>query len=752
MLELRPNKSAFLYFKYLIGTIIFLIALSVSLFFSTPIAIIILLLYLFFLINHYYRFKKERYMFQKDRIIRYGGTLFADHKTELVVKNITQVLMSLPFVENKLFRTGIILIESAGTGVTEIELVSIDNPEQIYQYMEKLMKSNGFKLTRGKLIQQEYPKTIGVFLDTLEYSIGILLVFFFAISDTGLPKWLLTLAGILFLVFLVPFAILRFLDLKNRSYRIYNDVITYAEGFLTKNFSFIPVENLADSRATQGPLDRIFGLYDVYLSCQGVSKDIEFAHMANGPEFEKNIDSLIAKGRKEERAEAPIAQLRMDPKKTLIPILFIPVGALLGLILVIFALFLLGASEVSYAVAVFGFAVLGMLLFIFSFLGLLLALIGRSFAIKKKSVEFRFKLIGTNRIEFSDEMVTGVIFRESLLDKLFGTMSIKFWSIGSNKEISFWNIKKDPAIIKMVKDRFGFTGKKEISVLHSRFSVLELVKSRIYRSAIAALVLTASLIFLGKPLIVLSAAIIILSIVLAYCYFYYRRSQITFYRDYLHFQVGLLIQEDYHIYYKNIKGAAVKRYPLSALGSLNLNIAGEQLIQQGEYSKNVSNSITANLIGEIAEKDLLVESFVMKKKISKPPVIMEAKPMVANSLLPIAGIFIALDAFLGGFPYLLPVLALEAVILIWIIAWIKMKSYQIQSYRVIGKKGIVYRTLTSIMFSKIDHITEHQGLLNKAFGNGTIAVNTIGSSATEMFVSNISEYKKFYDALKKEYS
>ena len=98
MLELRPNKSAFLYFKYLIGTIIFLIALSVSLFFSTPIAIIILLLYLFFLINHYYRFKKERYMFQKDRIIRYGGTLFADHKTELVVKNITQVLMSLPFV------------------------------------------------------------------------------------------------------------------------------------------------------------------------------------------------------------------------------------------------------------------------------------------------------------------------------------------------------------------------------------------------------------------------------------------------------------------------------------------------------------------------------------------------------------------------------------------------------------------------------------------------------------------------------
>src|SRR3989344_5842301 len=93
--------------------------------------------------------------------------------------------------------------------------------------------------------------------------------------------------------------------------------------------------------------------------------------------------------------------------------------------------------------------------------------------------------------------------------------------------------------------------------------------------------------------------------------------------------------------------------------------------------------------------------------------------------------------------------SLEAVIPIWIISLVKMKNYKNQSSQEIGKKAIDYQTQSSIMFSKIDHITEHQGLLNKAFGNGTIAVNTIGSSATEMFVSNISEYKKFYDALKK---
>ena len=55
------------------------------------------------------------------------------------------------------------------------------------------------------------------------------------------------------------------------------------------------------------------------------------------------------------------------------------------------------------------------------------------------------------------------------------------------------------------------------------------------------------------------------------------------------------------------------------------------------------------------------------------------------------------------------------------------------------------------MFSKIDHINFEEGFLNKMFKNGTITINTVGSSKSEMIVSNTSDFRAFYDTLKRYY-
>ncbi|MFC1769242.1 PH domain-containing protein, partial [Nanoarchaeota archaeon] len=358
--------------------------------------------FLFYLINHYFKFKKEKYVIEKDRIVRYGGTIFSDTKTELIIKNITQVIMTLPFIENKVFKTGFVRIESAGTGVTEIVFKSVNDPDKLYQEIERIMKAGGFSLKKQKIIQQEYPKTSGVILDTLSFFIGGLVIFLVIASNVSesvsvIPLWVIILVGLLFLVIYIPYTILRFLDLKLRVYRVYDDAITYSEGFLTKNFSFIPIENLADSAINQNIIARILGIYNVVLSCQGAGREINFRNMGNGIKLEENIDKLIAKKKtvtEKKVGEKKVnekkvhvgsdytAQFKMDAKKTLLPV------TLFGVLLFFLIFFgIIVASAFGYLLPALG---IGFSVFFFTlfplfgiFVALLVRLIAMTFIIKK---------------------------------------------------------------------------------------------------------------------------------------------------------------------------------------------------------------------------------------------------------------------------------------------------------------------------------------------------------------------------------
>src|SRR3989344_3336385 len=174
--KLKPNRTAFVNYRFAVrfiySLIFFLILYFVINRFFPVSALYFVIVFILLKLFSYYslsvQYKKEKYVFLPNKIIRNGGGIFSDYEVELIVRNITHITMQLPFIENKLFQTGNISIESAGTGAAEVFLRNLDNPKQIYDYIEKVMKYNGFKLTKVNLIQQEQPSSVGVFFEVFK--------------------------------------------------------------------------------------------------------------------------------------------------------------------------------------------------------------------------------------------------------------------------------------------------------------------------------------------------------------------------------------------------------------------------------------------------------------------------------------------------------------------------------------------------------------------------------------------------------
>jgi len=771
--ELKPNRTAFVNYRFavrFIYSLIFFLAVYfiINRFFPVSALYFVIVFILVELFSYYsltVQYKKEKYVFLSNKIIRNGGGIFSDYEVELIVKNITHITMRLPFIENKLFKTGNISIESAGTGVAEVFLRNLDNPKQIYDYIEKLMRYNGFKLTKANLIQQEQPSSVGAFFEVFKNFISTIFIIFFigVYIGSGLIDLItnnlalvIPIAGlVLFLLFVR--SIFQFLDLKNRVYNLYSDTITYKEGFLSKNYSFIPIENLSDSTLTQTLVDKIFGLYDVRISCQGSQQEIHFKNMVNGPKLEQNIDNLISQTRslvgtekqqKVQQAQVqkqaaykarPLnvdtritAEYRMDRKRTLMPLLIV-----LPIFLILFPL---------------------MIVWIIFLVAQIIKMSATRYLVKSNTIEQRYNFISQKNIEFTNEKIMAVVFKESFIDKWFNTCSIHFWSIGSAENIKFTNIKKTPNLYESILAKYGIRTQNALYHMNSNFKISEMLKSTLFITILSVFILIGSLVgtiiyntlFL-IPLLIITFLYIIVAI---YKSIYYDRSKLTFYKDFIYFTRGIFFKDFYYTLYDNIKDITTVKYPFSKLGSIKFNVAGEHIVQQGKNQSMVSNHFKINYIDDIDTKNELIDIIFYQRPNAQqiiqieqniqsysPKPILFSKPDIANSLTGLIIVSVIIFPLIALLPITIP-------LTIW---WVKVKSYSIQPYRVVAKSGILYKKQVSILFNKIDHINYSQGMLNKIFKNGNISINTTGSSTSELVISNIHNFREFYDVLKKYY-
>jgi len=788
---LKPNKSAFVSFRIGALLILSLIALAVLLFVLPVLLLIGIPFFVLLNIVYYWslsvQFKKAFYEFHGNRIVAKGGDILSNYQTELIVRNITHVTVSRPFIRHKLFGTGNVKIESAGSGNVEVFLHSIVRPLEVYASVQELMQANGFSLQKKELVQHEKPALLGVFFEVFGYLIGVIFLFVWIrfgvivpLAESGVnPALFASFLWILVIIGAMIVLALKYLDLINRDYWIYEDAIVYDEGFLTKHDSFIPIENISDSTLTQGLFEKIFSLYDIKVSCQGSSQEIKFKNIRNGELMEKNIDSFIEKSQGFSKTvsvkqttqphltgfagavslpeTAFTGAYQMNLKRAVAPIFLMVVAALIGSLIAGFIF------EIPLPIAFGSVLIFSIVIGLIAIIVTSIIATQTNYFVNKKSIAEKFNFVIKKNVEFSNEKITGVTFKQNFIDDWLGTFSIDFWSIGSSVDISFKHLVKSDDLVQSVKEKFGVLDSQLLYETRSKFSLGAWIKAWLPLVLIGLLGLVVLLLL--NLWIFAVPALVGLGLILIYLGFYYKTSKIHFYKDFVSFEKGIFFKYKYYSLYDNIKDIATTKYPLSSLGTIKFNVAGEKIVKTKNGQSISPHGFRMNYMEDISNKDELIDLIFFKRPsaqevqkmlqdisaYSEKP-ILSVKPRLANSML-VTLVVLVLSMFVTiAIPVIMfLLLPAFAVIIIWVFLYVKAKTYFIQSYRVVMKSGVVYKSQKSVVYSKIDHINKSQGALNKMFHNGTVVVNTTGSSMPELVLTDMSKYAEFYEELKKHY-
>lgn len=732
---------------------------------------------------------KERYSLGKSMFLSHGGGLFSDYENELNIKNITQVKLILPFWEYMFFKTGHVRIESAGASSTEILLRSIKEPQETYDYVLNRMKANGFKLSLSNRVKQTRPHSLAVFFEVFQAAFGVvffiayLMLAFTSDSDVNLvelfSKYKLFLVPVFLCLFLAFFAYLAlyYCDLIKRIYTVYDDAFEYKEGFLNKAWAVIPIENISDSSVTQGIVSRMFGLYDIKLSCQGASQEIMFKNIVDGNRLSTVIDELITSFKEKSISVSEtdnvelknsnntnkiVKRISLDCDRDYTYQFSVSVQKIWKEILIFSPLYL-----IIFPLAIFRIIYASMVNSI------------NTFKVKKNSIEHSYKFLHKYTKEFSFEKITGIIIRESILDRWCNTASLLFWSVGSADNFIIPGVHFDDEIQRGLLSKKGIKKQAELYSLRSNMTIASLIQANLMAFIVAVLLTVAAAItFPLLPTIgqfIIFMIYLVIALISCYMFSFYQNMSMTFYEDYIVYKRGVILKESYYILYPDIKDIETLKYFMSDKGKICFNVAGEIIVKtkNGEYAKNCSFVIShlskTDVLDEVIDlifhkrprqKD--INALVANPRDTGEESLIKVKPSKANSLLVTLCLLVPINFVALGVGYALAIPAILGllltflvvdIIIVWLVCLnVDAVTYCMQSYRILKRSGIFYKRQKSIIYDKIDFINNKQGMLNKIFSNGNVSINTVGSSNVELELKNIKEFKKFYKLLKEKYS
>ncbi len=796
LFRLKPNKRAFIiknlvlfFLSSLIGIAVlgilfyfFLgrnIDVGVSFIVLWALALFVLVNIISF-INVFVRYRKEEYVLLNNKIILKKGTIFSDHETELVIKNITQVWLNLPFIERKLFGTGNLMVRAAGSGETEIFMSALDNPSDVYRKVSRVMEDNGFVLSKKKLVQKEKPSSLAVFFEVFKdfFSVAaglfVLIAVFLAPVLTDNPGYIaivVVLVGLFLLSAIARFSF-KFMDLKRRVYYLYEDVIDYEDGFFTENYSFIPIENLSDSEITQTFVDKVFDLYDVVISSQGSKNNIVFSNMRNGKMFKKNLDDLIRKtpsllvrdapAKKDVKASKAKKQvskkhlfsLKMDMKRTILPVVFlIALGTVLFTILFLAIGIFAGAAFFAIPFVFIG----AIIIFLLAAIPLFIQVTFTKYRVNQSSVEEDFSFLTAKNKEFTNEKVTAVTVKESFIDRFFGTVSFEFNSIGSSTSIKFSNVIKKKGLVENILGNLGVDKEKVLAEHRSGFSFVEMLKANFFLSVLSLFLVLASVVAgLFFPVLFFLPLLVVFVYIGVFIqrFLFYRTVKLRFFENYVFYTRGILFTRSTYSLYQNVKDLVSVRYPFSRFGSANFNVAGEIVVQDQQGRQSTSSvGFTVNYlesvdrIHEFTDGLLLSHPLLgLKEDLSgvKNPfsdTLRLSRPSKKNYVFPVVLVSVVFFPLLLVLPF-----TLAATIIV-----VNRISYHVKPARVERLSGVFFRKKLTVLYNRFDHISSSRGLLNKMFGNGNVIVYTAGSSLPELSIRSIPDWKDFYKAMEENY-
>jgi len=720
-------------------------------------------------------YTKERYEIHDDHLVCRRGGLLSDGRTELDIRNITHVRLRLPWLRHRIFKIGDVRVESAGSAASEITFESVVRPEEIYEQVQQLMRDNGYSLQRNEVLHEESPGVMGAATDIVQTGFGLAFSMIFIVSFIGgiladvlsggsIAGLILSVIGVLFAA-VIPFGaliglVVRYLDLTRRTYTVYDDTVSYTEGFLTRDNAFIPYENIADASTNRTVVDQVLGLYDVKISCQGSGSEIKFRRLSRGEDLKAAIGTLVASAGKkareikakpttpaasaaaedapaedgQEKAPSPALPTRelVDPDDAWTAELQMNVGRSVVPLLVLFPIFPAWVLATG---------------------GMFIKATKTRFTIGPNSMSSAYAFLGSTHQEFAYDKVTGVQVNRSPLDGMFNTISVQIWSIGSPQPLMLQHVSADeldlPALLRQcgipedeAKGELAQSFGPKVWLIQNAFVLLFLL------AACLGLLISA---FFLPPLLIFIPMIAVLPLPMAIVTSArVKRQRVTFHPEHLEAQTGIFFRQHIYVRYDNVKKVESTQIPFTDQGRFKVYVAGERIQQQQKGQEGAGIKIPYSLQGGYIEgislkvdaMDALMLGLIEPSQIGgehaqDDDVISVSNPSMANELvvLMLVGLFF-------------PPLWLLAPIVAW---QVKVRRYTVESDRVVMRGGILFKSVTSVLFNRIDSLQQNQGALGKAFGNGQVTILTAGSSQPDLNVANVPDYQDVYATIRNNY-
>lgn len=714
-------------------------------FFVNPNAIILpivwFVLFIFFFLIWFVAYKKEEYDFKENKIVYSYWWIFSDNQIEIDYNKISQVIMYLPFVENKIFNTWMIIIKTAWSWTWRVILRNIDNYNNFYQEIQNKMKQNWFKLEKKTLVMESKPHFIWVIWESTKSVFWNLIVLFYfwlwffeelwknldwAYADDKLwVIWLVTVWAIFFLVIFIIFIsiFLRYLDYKKRVYQVYDDSIFYNEWFLSKVYSFIPMEKVSDIENSQWFISKIFWIHDLIISSEWSNNKVSFLNMTNWIKMTETIkylkehisinnsnnsldNAIIIETNEQEKIiiEENSAVKNVVYNKEFVWEYFPSMKKTLLLNLpLILIIYWIPVAIINLIKAKF-----------------------TTFKVSQTNFEYKFDFIFTKQSSFSIDKITQIIITESILDKFLWTCSIAFSTIWSSETLRFSNIEKQDKLYENILSKIWINNEDSTKKIETVFSLKDFYLSHI---------------FFATFFIIISALLLFIPLIIAILYYkYYYNSKNynhNIYKTYIKSEYWVIIKTKRFAKLTDIKSIESTKYPLTTTWTLHLDISWDSKVQY--WNKQNQYTIISNTIKIPFTKNVEIVfdeiDEILNVRLINEEVIYSSKQDLWNTLI-----------------YVIPLSLLTIIfwpIIIWISIWyIKSKKYILQKSRILAFWWIIYKNKSSILFHKVNFIEKNQWFINKLFWNWSISIFTKWSWFSDLTIENVSNYTEIYNELK----
>lgn len=811
----KPNKISF-FAKNIFINFIFCLAILIGFisnilinnYVNSWIMIIIWIIWFFILITLSYFFitiiyKKENYIFSEEKIIYHNWSIFSDNSVDIPVKNITEVKLVLPFVENILFKTGKIIIKTAWSAQEKTVLKNINNSEEYFEKIQDLMRKNWFHLKKDKLVQETKPHTLWVFAEVYNKIIFVLFILWYmALVIFWNEKWesykdlqkalentnftIIAIIAWIILIWIIVYIVLTYLDLKRQKYTVYTDSIFYTNWFLTKVYSFLPMEKIADVNNNQSFFSKIFWLHDLVISSEWANNNVTFSNMTEWEimikniKFLKNNISLTEKevDKKEEneiwfvdKSEDLSENVKYNKDFTKKYFMNLPRSTFAWIFYWTTLAIWLGIFSQNYII-LFSVLVLAIIVWIIKWI---LEAKFYTFILDKNTIESKYSFLTNKHITFTIDKITSISFEENLVDKLFKTCTIKFSSIWASQQILFSNIKKEENLEKEILEKIWLK-KWDFEELDFAFNLKNFILNNLVSFCIL-FITSAFLIFIQKSdleiiknfrisdedlklffensLIIYFIVWTIFSLIILtflfnkFAYYTKRFYSNKIYENFYESIKWVIFQTKTYATFKNIKLVKTTKYPLSKDWFILLDIAWDLVVNNWKQQVQVKTIIFGWYFKNIFEVHQKIDRILNRKEVDET-IIEKSKQSIWNSILPlfIISVIIVIVSIVTGNNYLFLIL-IPIIFLYSIYIWyITTKKYFITKDVVLLKNWIIYKSKESILRNRINFVEKNQWVLGKIFKNGSVEIYTIWSNFTDMSFSDTEDFQKIYENLK----